>query len=238
MKKTGGVIIICLFLTQHIIAQKKDIVLYKQNWDQQRIFWGYYLGINNKDFKVSYTTYLDPNGKPYFVDVKPSIGFNVGLIGDLRLHKNFSLRLEPGLSSNTKTVIFTNINGPDQNKIRQINATYLRIPLLLKFNADRFNNMRPYLIGGISYDYNFSSNQNNPNDNETGNEFRMKTSNYTYELGVGIDLYLPYFIFSPSIRGIFAINNELVYDNKSNSPYTSPIAFLGTRGVFINFAFH
>ena len=98
-------------------------------------------------------------------------------------------------------------------------------------------NIRPYLIGGFAYDYNFSSNEKNPDDNSSG-EFRMKSSNFSYEIGLGMDIYLPYFVFSPSIRGTFAINNELVYDKDPNSPWTGPIDYFGTRGVFINLAFH
>ncbi len=224
------VILLCSFIPS-VHAQKRDIVIYKQNWDKQKIFFGYYLGFNKKDFKISYNT------ANTYIRVKPSIGFNVGLIADLRLHKNLSLRLEPGLSSNTKQLAFTHISGGPQDSIRDVNATYLRIPLLLKINSDRLNNFRPYLIGGLSYDYNFSSNQDNPDDNSSG-EFRMKKSNFTYELGLGVDFYLPYFIFSPSIRGVFAINNELVPDNNPNSKWTGPIDYFGTRGVFIKFAFH
>jgi hypothetical protein len=97
--------------------------------------------------------------------------------------------------------------------------------------------MRPYAIGGLSYDYNFSSNQDNPQDNSDG-EFRAKKNNFSYELGIGVDLYLPYFIFSPSIRGVFAINDELVRDNNPNSQWTGQVDYFGTRGVFIKFAFH
>ena len=74
------------------------------------------------------------------------------------------------------------------------------------------DNVRPYVLGGLSVDYNFSSNQKNANDNASG-EFRMKSLNFMYEVGIGIDIYLAYFKFSPSIRGVFAINNELKYDD-------------------------
>ena len=84
--------------------------------------------------------------------------------------------------------------------------------------------------------YNFSSNEDNQDDN-AARQFRLKTSNFMYEVGVGIDLYLYFFKFSPSIRGIFAINNEIKYDKDPNSPWTAPINYLGTRGVFITFAF-
>jgi len=231
MKKIIVVLILISSFIPTINAQKKDIVIYKQNWDKQKVFWGYYLGLNQKSFKINYKS------ANTYINVTPSVGFNVGLIGDLRLHKNISLRLEPGLSSNTKQLAFTSIPGGPKDSIRDVNATYLRIPLLLKFNTNRMNNFRPYLIGGVSYDYNFSSNQDNPNDNSNG-EFRMKKNNFTYEIGLGVDFYLPYFIFSPSIRGVFAINNELVKDNDPNSKWTGPIDYFGTRGLFIKFAFH
>lgn len=230
MKKV--VVFAILILTiSNVQAQKRRSVAYHQNWDKQKVFWGYYLGFNKKDYKISYLT------DNVAVDVTPSIGFNVGLIGDLRLHENVSIRLEPGLSSNTKTLTFNHIIGNDSDKIREVNATYLRVPLLLKLNTNRYNNIRPYVVGGVSYDYNFSSNQDNPNDNYDG-EFRMKKNNFMYEIGAGMDIYLPYFIFSPSIRGVFAINNELVKDNNPNSPWTGPIDYFGTRGVFIKLAFH
>ena len=213
-------------------AQKRDVVIYKQNWDKQDIFWGFYLGMNKKDYKISY---INENT---FITSEASTGFNVGLIADLRLHKNINLRLEPGLSSNTKQLHFrnTSLNSP-QDSIRDVNATYLRVPLLLKFSTDRLYNFRPYILGGVSYDYNFSSNQDNPDDNSNG-EFRMKKNSFTYEIGIGVDLYLPYFIFSPSIRGVFAINNELVKDNDPNSPWTGNIDYFGTRGVFLKLSFH
>ncbi|WP_456460697.1 type IX secretion/gliding motility protein PorT/SprT [Lutibacter sp.] len=231
MKRIFVATILILFFIKNTSAQKRDIVEYKQNWDKQKVFWGYFLGLNKKDFKITYKT------ADNFIEVNPSIGFEVGLIGDLRLHKNISLRLEPGLSSNTKTLAFTHITGGAKDSIRKVNGTYLRIPLLLKLNTNRLNNIRPYVVGGVSYDYNFSSNQNNANDNLDG-EFRAKKNNFTYEIGLGVDLYLPYFIFSPSIRGVFAINNELVRDANPNSQWTGPIDYFGTRGVFIKFAFH
>jgi len=224
--------ILIIFSVSNLVAQKKDIIEYRQNWDKQAVYWGYYLGINSKSFKINYLTDEDT-----FIKVTPAIGFNVGLIGDLRLNKNLNLRLEPGLSSNAKELAFTHIEGGAKDSIRNVNSTYLRIPILLKFSADRHNNVRPYVIGGFSYDYNFSSNHDNPDDNSSG-EFRMKTSSFSYELGIGVDLYLPFFIVSPSIRGVFQISDELVRDNLPGSPWTSPVDFFGTRGVFINFAFH
>lgn len=221
----------CAFLGIFNMNAQKEVIQYRTKFDKKAIHWGYYLGLNQKSFKISYN---DPDT---YIEVEPSIGFSVGLIAGWRFHKNITLRLEPGLSSNTKTIAFTNISGGARDSIRKIGATYLHVPLLLKFNTNRLGNVRPYVISGLTYDYNFSSNEENPEDNH-GGEFRMKSHNFGYELGFGIDIYLPYFVFSPSIRGAFALNNELVPDNDPNSPWTAPIDYFGTRGVFLSLAFH
>jgi len=58
-----------------------------------------------------------------------------------------------------------------------------------------------------------------------------------YELGVGIDFYLYWFKFTPSIRGVFSLKDELIRDEDPNSPWTGNVVSMKTRGVFINFTF-
>ena len=232
MKKLQLVLLGILILASSTLFAQTDRIINRPNFDKRLIHFGFYLGLNQNDFKVNYknSNYANAN-----VSVEPTSGFNVGLIADLRLHRNINLRFEPGLVSNSKVLAFTHINTK-RDSIREIGSTYLHLPIVLKFSTNRMDNVRPYVLAGLSLDYNFSSNQKNVNDN-SGGEFRMKAFNYMYEVGVGIDIYLNYFKFSPSIRGVFAINNELKYDIDSNSQWTSPINFLGTRGIFLNFSF-
>ena len=234
MKKLFLYIIFFTMITP-IFSQQRRKVDNLPTFDKPRIHYGFYLGINQNDFKVNYRQSNFPSTK---IEIKPTSGFNVGLIADLRLHKNVNLRFEPGLMSNSKTIYY--INSPallsSRDSVREIGTTYLHLPLVLKLSTDRWNNVRPYVLAGISYDHNFSSNQDNSNDNYSG-EFRMKTSNFMYEVGIGIDIYLYFFKFSPSIRGVFAMNRELVDDNNMDSPWTSPIDVFSTRGVFLSLAF-
>jgi len=243
---------------------QKERIEYLPNFDKRLLHFGYYLGVNNNSYKISYFTQNGPespvNPLPptdMFVSVKESIGFNLGLVIDYRLHKNINLRFEPGLmSTGTKELTFIDsnidamangqpIHPGTRDNVREVSGTYMHLPLLLKFSTNRLNNIRPYIIGGISYDYNFSSNEKNGDDNFAG-EFRMKSSNFMYEVGFGMEFYLYFFKFSPSIRGVFAINNELVrdavysYDPEGvpySSPWTGPIDYFGTRGVFLNLTF-
>ena len=233
--KKGLLFIICLISMIPVSSQHRRNVDNLPTLDDQKLNFGFYLGLNQNDFKVNYRL---SNFPTTVVEIKPTVGFNVGLIADLRLHKNISLRFEPGLISNSKTIYFNNSPAllTERDSVREIGSTYLHLPLVFKFSTDRWNNVRPYVIAGVSYDHNFSSNQDNSDDNFSG-EFRMKTTNFMYEFGIGVDIYLYFFKFSPSIRGVFAMNREIIDDNNSNSPWTAPINAFSTRGIFLNFAF-
>lgn len=212
--------------------RRKDKVENLPTFDDRKLHFGFYLGMNQNDFKLNLRNSNVQNAN---ITVEPSVGFNVGLIADLRLHKNLNLRFEPGLMTNAKNVYFNHLSTP-RDSVREVSSTFLHVPLLLKFSTDRYKNIRPYIIGGLSYDYNFSSNQENQDDNAAG-QFRMQTSNFMCEIGFGVDIYLYFFKFSPSIRGVFAINNEIKYDDDPNSKWTAPINYMGTRGVFLHLAF-
>ena len=208
-------------------------VLNQQNFDQQRWSWGYFLGLNSYDFNFDYKRYDSSPVTGQDLIVETRTGFNVGLIGNLKLDNNIDLRVEPGVNFSTRG--FQAIRA-DADTYREISSTYVHIPLLIKFNANRLNNFRPFVVGGVSTSINLSSNENNPDDNSAG-QFRMTTNSYYYELGFGIDLYLYYFKLSPSIRGVFAINDELIRDTNPNSIFTGNVDKMSSRAVFINFTF-
>ena len=213
-------LVIALLLISVLPAQSQiftgEDVINNPNFDKQRWSWGYFLGFNTYDFDFDYKNYVasPSTGKDFSVD--RTIGFNVGLIGNLRLGEHLDLRLEPGVAFNRINFQFTKA---DSKTFREINSTYVHVPLLLKFSTTRIKNFKPFVVGGLSTAINLSSNENNPDDNYDG-QFRMTTHSYYYELGFGIDFYLYYFKFTPSIRGIFAINDELIRDDNPNSIYT------------------
>jgi len=204
-------------------------VMNLENEDEPLLNWGYFLGFNQYDFKFEYKDDLPD------ILVDKSFGFNVGLIGELRLNKFLDLRFEPGLHYNQRNLGFPGFDN-ERDAIREVKSTYINFPLLLKVSTKRLGNWKPFLIGGASTSLNLGSNEQSLDDNSSAT-FRMKKNTYYYEMGFGIEFYLEYFKFTPSIRGVFAINDELVRDNDPNSPWTGNIEAMMTRGLFINFTF-
>ncbi|MCZ8168125.1 porin family protein [Flavobacterium sp.] len=209
----------------------KDPIINLENFDKQRVHWGYFLGFNSFDFKIDY---INPPARD--IVVNGTTGFNVGLVGNLRLHEYFDLRFEPGLYYTQRNLTYSGFTRTI-DALREVRSTYISFPLLLKFSSKRVGNVRPYLVGGVNTTLNLSSNSKSLDDN-LQQRFRVKQWTNNYEIGFGIDLYLEYFKFSPSIRGIFGMGDELIRDNNPNSPWTGNISGFRTRGFVVNFTFH
>jgi hypothetical protein len=222
--------IILLLFSINVNSQIENL----QNFDQKKIHFGYFVGFNQYNYKLDYKN--NPDKRTL---IKQKAGLNVGLIADLKLNENLNLRFEPGLYTNKSDIIFYDRAKFDKlsDTLRTIKSTYIHLPLILKYSAKRYNNLRPYILGGLSTSFNLSSNQNNPEDNSNGT-FRLKTNTFYYELGIGIDFYLQYFKFSPSIRGVFSLKDELVQDTELDSPWTGNIQKMSARGIFLNLSFH
>ena len=213
----------------------KERLLNNENFDKAPLSYGYYLGFNSYDFNIDYKTNVKD------IQVLKAVGFNVGLIGNVRINDYFDIRLEPGLVMSNRTLSYSNtyfdgLTYEEKDLEREIRSTYIHIQLIIKISTKRINNIKPFIVGGISTALNLSSNQDNPDDNSNGN-FRMTKNNVFYELGVGIDIYLTWFKFTPSLRGVFSLKDEHVPDFDANSPWTSNIDQMQTRGLFINFTF-
>ena len=229
MRKYVLVIISLIALNCH--AQfGKDPIINLENFDKPRVHWGYFLGFNSYDFKFDYKVPAED------ILVESTIGFNVGLVGNLRLHEYVDLRFEPGLYYTQRNLTFPGFTE-EIDRLREVKSTYIHFPLLLKFSSLRTGNVRPYLVGGVSTTLNLSSNSKLKDDN-LQQRFRVNPWTTNYEIGFGIDLYFEYFKFSPSIRGVFGFGDELIRDNDPLSAYTSNVESMKTRAILINFTFH
>ena len=213
MKKIIATTFLILLTNNSLQAQLKlfgkNPIVNLENFDKDRYHFGFFLGFSNFDYKIDYKNLGQD------ITVNSTTGFNVGLIGNLRLNEYLDLRFEPGLYYTSKTLQFSNFTNQFDAE-REVNSTYINFPLLLKFSAKRTGNIKPYLVGGLSRTLNLSSNEKSADDN-SNNRFRTITWSNNYEIGFGIDIYFQYFKFSP---------------------WTSNIENMTTRGIFVNFAFH
>ena len=80
------------------------------------------------------------------IEVITKTGFNVGLVGDLRINKYINIRIEPGLYYSKRDLMYPEnpFFTSDSDRLREIKSTYIHLPLMVKFSAARINNFRPF----------------------------------------------------------------------------------------------
>ena len=137
-------------------------------------------------------------------------GFSVGVLADMRISQHFNFRITPQMHFGSKRLIFRDFDnltdgGQPFESTQDMKNTYLSVPLNLKFSAERFNNYRPYIIGGIA-----------PMINLTGKDqeyVQLQRFDAMVEVGMGCDFYLPFFKLIPEIKFCYSLTNSL---NKSH----------------------
>lgn len=201
-------------------AQKKKMIELNY-FDQTLVRYGYYLGIHYKGYELKASE---------GVTLEQGAGFQLGVLADMNLSKYISLIAEPGIVSTTNKLIIQN-DGVEEEF--QIPTTHFHLPISLKFNTKRINNVRAFLMTGISYNYNFNA-EKNKGDGNGKNDFLLTRHNFMAEAGIGVNFYLSYFKFTPSIRAVYGLNNEF---ESGGSNISSQINSLKSRGVFLNLIF-
>ena len=232
------------FLTLFFVFFSVLPTLYGQNQnlenlktsDKKRLRFGYYLGLNAVGAKMEYLP--TSSSQPFRLAIKPKPSFDVGLLADVRINEFLNIRFHPGVAFVEREIIFPFSEESFSKPLREraVKSNYVRFPLGIKLNARRIQNTRPFLMVSMSLNINITSEETNLNDNQQGT-FRMKRNMYAWEFAIGTDIYLPYFKLTPSVHGIFALNNEIVPDNNPNSDFTRYIASMKSRGVFLRFTF-
>lgn len=170
--------------------------------DQRKFHYGFFVGFHMQDLELTNNGYIDPaNGEQWYADVDNySPGFSVGVLGEMRLNTYLSLRLTPTMHFGQKHISFhEQVSGRDSTQ--NMKSVYISIPLDLKISGPRFNNYRPYILAGV-----------NPMIDLTTKKQKallMKPFDCYLEIGMGCDIYLPFFKLIPELKFCFGLANIL-----------------------------
>jgi len=205
------------------------------DYDDQIIMFGWYVGGNNL-----YTNITDKKQLPYNDTImsfraNTGYGFQVGLLGDLRLLSFLHLRFLPNVFFTDRSFTFlTQKENTFSETNQRFEVIYLDLPLEVKIATKRWRNFRPYLIGGIRYDYDMGSILRKKSaDNEF--LFKIKDSEILYTVGCGFDFYMSWFKFTLELKSSFGLNDVL--DKNYQTVYSNCIDKMKTQLFCINLIF-
>jgi hypothetical protein len=222
------IVLSCLLILSQQSLRAQRFILNLPDHDQKKYYFGLTFGLNFATYQVSYTSSFVNTDT--FTRILPSWspGFNLGLMGNLKLTKFIDLRLVPSLSFSEKRLDFNKI-GFDTIVTKSIESIYVHIPLQLKFKSERIRNFRFYVLLGGKYDYDMAANARSKRNDEY---IKVKPNDLGYEFGMGFEFYNPNFIFAPEIKLSQGLMNQIYKDK--NIPLTNAIDQLNTRSIVIS----
>ena len=230
MKKIYKVALI-LLLSQNLYAQRYNVPLNLPNYDNKPIHFGFLIGLNTLDFKL--TPVSNVEDELFVIQSLNQKGFNLGVVSNMRLGNNLDFRFIPTLSLAERRILYTlNDNTVLTNENKKIESTFIEFPISIKYKSSRYNNGRAYIMTGMKYSLDLASQRNI--DDEGLEIVKIKKDDFLYEIGLGLDFYLPYFKFSPELKANFGLTNLVVNDG---SIYSRSIKEMKTRGFSISFTF-
>lgn len=245
-------LLMAMLCPQRADAQDNDKILNRQYADFKRIHYGFSVGANFQDLKITNNGYVSPDGQSWFADIpNHSPGFCVNVLADLRLGTHFNLRVSPGMYFGNKVIRYINANAPEpvigddgepimgdpaQREQRQnVKSTYIVLPVDLKISSRRYHNIRPYFTTGITALYDVGK--------DRPDQLRVQDFDALLTVGMGCDFYLPFFKLCPEVKFCFGLRNILkknrpdLEDNPEMKIFTESVSKIQNNMVVLTFYF-
>lgn len=221
-------------LTLATMAQER-VVQNKPFIDERPWHYGFHIGLHDQSLKLINNGFVDPaTGAQWMAENdRQNFGFSVGILGDWRITRQLALRVSPGLHFGSKHIGFRNqVDGTKRSQ--DLKTTYVAVPVDLKIAAPRFNNYRPYLVGGFSAMYDMT--------NAKGEMLRTKALQTFVQIGMGCDFYLPFFKLNPELKFYFGLGDVLLHQraeltNPEQKIFTQSLSNANSGMVVLTFYF-
>jgi len=239
------IVLMCAALTAAAQTRK---IQHKPYIDLRPMHFGILVGMNMQDIEfenVGPQTITLEDGTTHEEtivcdDDRWNAGFSVGVLADLRLSKHLNLRFSPTMHFGAKHLMFRSLTETDQEgrpmEARQdMKNTYIALPVDIKFSAERWNNYRPYITAGISPMLNLTS--------KNQEYIQLKRSDLFVEVGLGCDLYLPFFKLIPELKFCYSLRDALDHDHANElqdanlRKYTNAVAKGYSKMIVLTFYF-
>ncbi len=234
MKQRILIIVTAIMIAMACAAQKRYVIQHKPYIDLRPMHFGISVGVNMQDIEFE-------TEAPIVCDAdRWNTGFSVGVLADMRLTNHLNLRLAPTMHFGAKHLVFRNLtnsttDGMVTTETQDLKNTYLALPVDLKFSAQRWNNIRPYMLAGVSPMVNLT--------NKSQEIVQLKRTDLMVEVGLGCDLYLPFFKLIPELKFCYGLGDRIdkghITDIKDDHKkmYASSIKSGHTKMIVLSFYF-
>lgn len=196
----------CVLMSQAQINSKGSYNF--RDFQNKPYYFGMTAALNNTTFKVDHSKNFNTKATYRVAEASSLTGISLNLIANLKLGQFFDFRLLPGFSFSERELVYLKIDSDTQFKESR-EAVFFEIPIHVRYKSQPYKDKRLFVVGGIKYGYDVTAN------NKTEKAVvRFSPHEFHAEVGMGVQFFFPYFIFSPEIKFSRGIGNTMIYDQE------------------------
>lgn len=206
-------------------SQKKNFYGVNQaEYDKKSLHFGLLFTGHSSRYRIKYSSQFvqQPDDTVTAITPKTSAGMGAGFLANYQFSPLFSVRLLPTISFHNREISYLYKSG--KSGIQSSEVVFIELPLLIKFQSLRRDNIRMYMVAGIKA----SVGANVKKAELEKDKLSINNSDFAIEYGAGFDLFYQYVKFSPELRFSHGLSNMLV---PSNNAYSRGIQRLTTHTV-------
>jgi hypothetical protein len=199
----------------------------------------YHLGIalivNTSHFQVTPHPNLLASDSILAINPENTGGFGLAGLHTFNISPHLEFRIVfPQLMFSYKNLTYSTTfpSGQQTTATKQIESILLGFPLQVKFLSDRMQNFRFYVLGGVNYQYDLSS---NATARKADDLVKLNPYDWSIEAGIGFQFFFPVFILSPELKISNGIIN--VHHRDPNLIYSNTIDQLKSRMIVFSLIF-
>ncbi len=235
----GYKIILFLFIgmlfAAPVNAQKRSKANYNYFlFKQKPYYFGLTLGSNSSRFSAF-------RSKEYiFSDSISSVrsvsgpGFNLGIVTNLKIGEYFDFRFLPTLSFAERTLNYTKNSRFTPKTQKKLESIFVEMPFHFRFKSAPYRDKRLFVVAGVKYAFDVASKARATSEG-ADQIIKISPHDFSFEVGAGMQIFFPYFIFSPEIKMSYGIGNTLLFN--PNLEESSVLDKILSRTFTISFNF-
>jgi Outer membrane protein beta-barrel domain len=182
------------------------------DFQRRSYYFGITLAYNQSNYKIFRSKNFLPNVNDSIAGLEglKGPGFNLQIISNLKIGEDFDIRFLPGFSFSERSVSFDPTKKGATDYVKAIESVFVELPFHVRYKSAPYHDKRLFVMGGVKYSYDI---QSKSRARTISNNLKISPSDFQFEVGAGIQMFFPYFIFSPEIKFSHGLGNVLIYQN-------------------------
>jgi Outer membrane protein beta-barrel domain len=182
------------------------------DFQRRSYYFGITLGYNQSSYRIFRSKNFLPNVNDSISGLESvnGPGFNLQIISNLKIGEDFDLRFLPGFSFSERSVSFDPTKKGSTDYTKTVESVFVELPFHVRYKSAPYHDKRLFIMGGVKYSYDI---QSKSRARTIANNLKIAPSDFQFEIGAGIQMFFPFFIFSPEIKFSHGLGNVLIYQN-------------------------